>query len=144
MDSINIIEIKIDKETFKFDRTKLMSIDFNGDFETQSGETLYELSFINQIIAKFEKKLALGKLNLNSDKATFYLDKKNSSGKPPSDTTIEYEISEEKDFKDAEKNLIELRYTINRLSKLAEDMKSKTELLRTFLANQRAEVNLQR
>jgi hypothetical protein len=144
MDTLNVIEIKIDKEVYKFDRVKLMNIDFNGDFETQSGETLFELSFINQIIVKLERKLALAKLNLGSDKATFYLDKKNSSGKPPSDTTIEYEMAEETDLKDAEKNLIELKYTINRLSKLAEDMKSKIELLRTFLANQRAEVNLTR
>jgi len=144
MDTINNIEIKIDKDIFTFDRIKLMNIDFNGDFETQSGEALFELSFINQIIVKLERKLALAKLNLSGDKATFYLDKKNSNGKPPSDSAIEYEMAEEKEFKDAEKVLIELKYTINRLSKLAEDMKSKIELLRTFLANQRAEVSLQR
>jgi hypothetical protein len=144
MDDLSVISIAVYGQKHTFNREEEVNIYVKDSLSGQAIRTVARLSYVNQVYLLVEKKYLETKAEFEGKKATFYLDQKNNgAAKPPSDTHIEYLILEETDLKELNEEVLGWRYDMNRVLKFSEDLKNKLELLRTLLANERAEINLQ-
>lgn len=137
------IKVKFRGKVYTLETEKLLKID-DRPLATQVNEGLRDLSWLNTLASRYSRKSYLLRIDWEAKKGTYFMDAKTETeGKPPSDRTVEYEMAEEQEMIDFHKKVAKAKIQSDRIQKLADEVELKIGILRTLMANERAEARLQ-